>query len=69
MQKAGLSDQASCVAKQYEVADNLNARISLHDKFSTNKYGWQRWVFDQLLVPSLGTILELGCGFRLALDK
>ena len=50
------------VTEQYKAATNLNARISLHDKFSTNKYGWQRWVFDQLLVPSLGTILELGCG-------
>ena len=49
-------------ADQYESSKNLDARIVLHERFSTNKYGWSRWVFDQLQVPSGGTVLELGCG-------
>ena len=47
---------------QYSDASNLNARIQLHERFSTNRYGWHRWVFDQLDIPSKSHILELGCG-------
>jgi 16S rRNA G1207 methylase RsmC len=43
-------------------ASNLNARIRLHQMFSTNKVGWQRWLFDQFKLPPQGRILELGCG-------
>jgi len=48
--------------QQYRDASNLNARIELHKRFSTNAYGWHPWVFDHLAVPARGTILELGCG-------
>jgi len=50
------------VAQQYRDASNLNARIQLHARFSTNKYGWHRWVFDQFDAPTECEILELGCG-------
>ena len=50
------------LACQYRNASNLNARIDLHQRFSTNKYGWQRWIFDQLDLPLQCRILELGCG-------
>ncbi len=50
------------VAEQYKDASNLNARIALHRLFSTNRYGWPRWVFDQLNLPDQAEILELGCG-------
>jgi ubiquinone/menaquinone biosynthesis C-methylase UbiE len=50
------------VASQYQNADNLNTRIRFHQRFSTNPYGWQRWIFDQLDLPSRCRILELGCG-------
>jgi SAM-dependent methyltransferase len=50
------------VESQYRDASNLNARIALHERFSTNAYGWQRWVFDQLELPSDARVLELGCG-------
>ncbi len=50
------------MAKQYANAANSNARISLHDRYSTNKYGWLRWVFDQIRASSHGKIFELGCG-------
>lgn len=47
---------------QYKNAANLSARIRLHDLFSTNKYGWHRWLFDQLGSLSGLKVLELGCG-------
>ena len=58
---AALSDRRY-VAEQYRNADNLNARITLHRRFSTNPYGWIRWVFDQLHLPTRCRILELGSG-------
>lgn len=48
--------------KQYKNAANLSTRIHLHDLFSTNKYGWHRWFFDQLKLKPEMRILELGCG-------
>jgi len=48
--------------KQYQDASKLKARLNLHQRFSANKYGWQRWVFDQLKLPDRSLILELGCG-------
>jgi ubiquinone/menaquinone biosynthesis C-methylase UbiE len=55
-------DDPQYVNNQYRNASNLNARIRLHQQFSTNKYGWQRWLFDQFNLPLQGHILELGCG-------
>lgn len=48
---------------QYRDSSNLNARVEIHKRFSTNPYGWMRWVFDRLLgLPANAKILELGCG-------
>ena len=47
---------------QYRDSGKLRARIALHERFSTNKYGWQRWVFDHLNLPENARVLELGCG-------
>lgn len=56
------SDREWFLRDQYRDASNLNARISLHARFSTNMYGWFRWVYDQLELPRECRILELGCG-------
>ncbi|HVM72387.1 MAG TPA: class I SAM-dependent methyltransferase [Anaerolineales bacterium] len=48
--------------KQYRDASNLDARVDLHARFSVNKYGWHRWVFDHFDLPRRCRILELGCG-------
>lgn len=58
---ADLADQ-DYVADQYQTATNLNARISLHRRFSTNRYGWFPWLFDRLRFSPQARILELGCG-------
>ena len=50
------------VSEQYQDSSNLDARIQLHDRFSTNKYGWFPWVFDQLRLSPESHILHLGGG-------
>jgi ubiquinone/menaquinone biosynthesis C-methylase UbiE len=51
------------VSDQYKTASNLDARISLHLKYSTNKTGWFNFILGQLReVPSNADVLELGCG-------
>ena len=52
----------SFVTDQYKTSANFDARYLLHERFSTNTYPWMRWVFDQLVVPPRGHILEVGCG-------
>jgi ubiquinone/menaquinone biosynthesis C-methylase UbiE len=48
--------------RHYRDATRFNARVQLHVRFSVNKQGWQRWVFDQVTWPTTGRVLELGCG-------
>jgi len=57
-----LIDQQYLQTNQYRGASNLNARIRVHECFSTNTYPWQWWVFDQLDLPLRCRILDLGCG-------
>ncbi len=57
-----MSDQRYLLTDQYGDASNLNARIQLHQRFSTNQYDWFLWVFDQLQLLPRSRILELGCG-------
>lgn len=57
------TDQQYLTQDQYKDSSNLDARLAIHQKFSTNPQGWHRWVFDQLLqLPAHANILELGCG-------
>lgn len=58
-----LTDQNYLKSEQYKDSSNLDARVELHKRFSTNRYGWMNWVFDILLkLPADAKILELGCG-------
>ncbi len=56
------TDQDGLLQHQYKTANNLMARVQLHNRFSTNPYNWFLWVFDQLELPDECQILELGCG-------
>ncbi|WP_411678333.1 class I SAM-dependent methyltransferase [Caproicibacter sp.] len=47
---------------QYASADKLLTRISLHEKYSTNKKGFGNWIFEQYDLFPNAQILELGCG-------
>ncbi len=53
------------VREQYKTSANLNARIRLHSRFSTNRYGMFRWIFDRLQLPDNARVLELGSGTAL----
>ena len=50
-------------ADQYRDSSNLDARVMIHQRFSTNPYGWFHWIFDTLeKLAAQAEILELGCG-------
>jgi ubiquinone/menaquinone biosynthesis C-methylase UbiE len=57
-----LQDAKYLLNDQYHSSDKLNARIRLHDGFSTNDYGWFRWVFDHFHLKDEYRVLELGSG-------
>jgi ubiquinone/menaquinone biosynthesis C-methylase UbiE len=60
------SDQQYLKMDQYRDSSNLDARVEIHKRFSTNPYGWFNWIFDALLkLPANAKILELGCGHGL----
>ena len=57
------TDQKYLTQDQYKDSSNLNARIEVHQRFSTNPQGWFNWIFDTLAkLPAESKILELGCG-------
>jgi ubiquinone/menaquinone biosynthesis C-methylase UbiE len=57
-----LSDIGRDNALQYRDASNLRVRMRFHRRFSTNRYGWMRWVFDHFRIPDAARVLEVGCG-------
>ncbi len=52
----------SVVKQQYATANNLGTRISIHDKYSTNKLGFGNWIFSNYRIDKGAKVLELGCG-------
>ncbi len=57
------TDQYYLTHEQYKDAGNLEARLEIHRRFSTNSYGWFNWVFDTLnQLPKEANVLELGTG-------
>ena len=54
-----IADQ-SYLREQYKNATNLNDRIQLHVRFSTNRYDFHMWVFDQLKLAAKRMALTLG---------
>ena len=57
-----LSNEETNIIEQYKNAKNLNDRINLHEKYSTNKQGWFNWLFNQIDFSKVNQLLELGCG-------
>jgi ubiquinone/menaquinone biosynthesis C-methylase UbiE len=50
------------LAEQYANASNLNDRIALHERYSTNDDGLWHWVFDRFDLPNRARVLSVGCG-------
>jgi len=57
-----ITDQSFLLDSQYRDSSNLDARIAVHQLFSTNPVGWYRWYFDHLRLPPAAVILDIGCG-------
>ncbi len=57
-----LQNQPFLASEQYKDSSHLSARIQLHQRFSTNAYGWFNWVFDQFTLTPDAHVLEIGCG-------
>lgn len=55
-------NDTAVVKHQYANADNLNTRISIHDKYSTNKMGFRNWIVSNYKIDKGMKVLELGCG-------
>jgi ubiquinone/menaquinone biosynthesis C-methylase UbiE len=55
-------DSRRILREQYKDGANLSARIRLHQRFSTNRYGQMRWILDRIRIPENARVLELGCG-------
>ena len=50
------------VKEQYKNEDNLKQRKGLHEKYSVNKVGFQKWMFEQYSFHTKAKVLELGSG-------
>ena len=55
-------NDTSIVKNQYKNAGNLNTRISIHSKYSTNKMGFGNWIVSNYEIKTGCRVLELGCG-------
>ena len=55
-------NNTSAVKKQYANSANLNIRISIHAKYSTNKIGFGNWIMSHYIIENGMRVLELGCG-------
>lgn len=58
----GKINDISVVKQQYATANNLNTRISIHEKYSTNKMGFGNWIMSNYRIDKGMKVLELGCG-------
>lgn len=50
------------IKTQYKTSQNLAKRISIHEKYSTNKQPFGQWISDHYEINAGFRILELGCG-------
>lgn len=50
------------IEKQYKTPVNLNTRISIHEKYSTNRQPFGEWIMSHYQIDPGFRILELGCG-------
>ncbi len=53
---------AKIVEDQYRSTKKLNTRISIHEKYSTNKQGFGNWILAHYQIEEGMSVLELGCG-------
>lgn len=54
--------ERAALAEQYATADNLDARVRLHEQYEVADSDWFQWVFDRYDLPADAAVLEVGCG-------
>lgn len=59
---AQMTNDDSKIVEQYMDSNNLNVRIQLHEKYSTNPQGWFPWLYSQMNFNGVYRLLEIGCG-------
>lgn len=57
-----LINDEKIVKNQYKNSNGLSTRISIHDKYSTNKMGLHNWYFTVMKLEDGIRVLELGAG-------
>lgn len=57
-----MTSMEKSLKNQYLDASNINARIHLHELYSTNKKGWFSWLYEQYHLTHGMKVLEIGCG-------
>ena len=57
-----LTSMENTLKTQYQNANNISARINLHELYSVNKQGWFSWIYEQCDITDNMNILEIGCG-------
>ncbi|MDY2730844.1 MAG: methyltransferase domain-containing protein, partial [Erysipelotrichaceae bacterium] len=57
-----LSTMEHDIVDQYKNSKNIDIRINLHDKYSSNPKGWFKWLFEQYDIKPGMRILEIGSG-------
>ena len=55
-------DHTAFVRRQYATDANLNARIALHETYSTAPEHFHDWLFDQIQLADRARVLEIGGG-------
>ena len=50
------------LVQQYKDSTNIDIRIRLHEKYSTNPLTWFEWMFSQYQINDNDKVLEIGCG-------
>jgi SAM-dependent methyltransferase len=56
-------DERAALAEQYADAENLRARVALHESHEVADRDWWAWVFDHYEgLPTDADVIEVGCG-------
>ena len=55
-------NDSAAVKKQYANSNNLNTRILIHARYSTNEMGLGNWIVSHYRIDGGMRVLELGCG-------
>lgn len=62
MKNIHMTSMENELVEQYKNATNVDIRIRLHEKYSTNPVSWFTWLYDHYKIDETSQVLELGCG-------